>query len=180
MPEPPRNLASGSKVMSPRPWYPAKIGAVAAVYFSAAKLGLLAAVAQKVVSSAWPPTGVALATLLLLGVRFWPGIALGAFLLNWTSGVPAAAAAGIAAGNTLEAVTAVLLLRRVADFQPSLAGLRDVLALVTLAALVSPLVSATIRVLSLWASRVIDRAATGRSEEHTSELQSRLHLVCRL
>src|SRR2546426_12133980 len=62
---------------------------------------------------------------LLLGVRFWPGIALGAFLLNWTSGVPAAGAAGIAAGNTLEAVTAVLLLRRVADFRPSLAGLRD-------------------------------------------------------
>ncbi len=147
--------------MSPRPWYPAKIGAVAAVYFSAAKLGLLAAVAQKVVSSAWPPTGVALATLLLLGVRFWPGIALGAFLLNWTSGVPAAGAAGIAAGNTLEAVTAVLLLRRVADFRPSLAGLRDVLALVTLAALISPLVSATIGVLSLWASGMIERAATG-------------------
>ncbi len=145
--------------MSPRPWYPAKIGAVAAVYFGAAKLGLLAAVAQKVVSSAWPPTGVALATLLLFGVRFWPGIALGAFLLNWTSGVPAAGAAGIAAGNTLEAVTAVLLLRRVADFRPSLAGLRDVFALVTLAALVSPLVSATIGVLSLWASGMIERAA---------------------
>ena len=147
--------------MSPRPWYPAKIGAVAAVYFGAAKLGLLAAVAQKVVSSAWPPTGVALATLLLFGVRFWPGIALGAFLLNWTSGVPAAGAAGIAAGNTLEAVTAVLLLRRVADFRPSLAGLRDVFALVTLAALVSPLVSATIGVLSLWASGMIERAAAG-------------------
>src|SRR5213593_1022900 len=159
--KPLRNLASGSKVMSPRPWYPAKIGAVAAVYFGAAKLGLLAAVAQKVVSSAWPPTGVALATLLLFGVRFWPGIALGAFLLNWTSGVPAAGAAGIAAGNTLEAVTAVLLLRRVADFRPSLAGLRDVFALVTLAALVSPLVSATIGVLSLWASGMIERAAAG-------------------
>src|SRR5213592_1454245 len=159
--KPLRNLASGSKVMSPRPWYPAKIGAVAAVYFGAAKLGLLAAVAQKVVSSAWPPTGVALATLLLFGVRFWPGIALGAFLLNWTSGVPAAGAAGIAAGNTLEAVTAVLLLRRVADFRPSLAGLRDVFALVPLAALVSPLVSATIGVLSLWASGMIARAAAG-------------------
>src|SRR5213083_3735935 len=121
--------------------YPTQLAVVAIAYLGAAKLGLLAAVAQKVVSSAWPPTGVALATLLLFGVRFWPGIALGAFLLNWTSGVPAAGAAGIAAGNTLEAVTAVLLLRRVADFRPSLAGLRDVFALVTLAALVSPLVS---------------------------------------
>ena len=147
--------------MSGRPAHLAQIAAVAALYFGAAKLGLLAAVAQRVVSSAWPPTGVALAALLLFGVRLWPGIALGAFLLNWTSGVPATGAAGIAAGNTLEAVTAVLLLRRVADFRPSLARLRDVLALVTLAALASPIVSATIGVLSLWTSGMIDRAATG-------------------
>src|SRR2546425_5759998 len=120
------NLASGSKVMSPRPWYPAKIGAVAAVYFGAAKLGLLAAVAQKVVSSAWPPTGVALATLLLFGVRFWPGIALGAFLLNWTSGVPAAAAPGIAARNTLQAGPPAPLLRRGAGLQPPPPGPRGV------------------------------------------------------
>src|SRR6266700_8319035 len=118
--------------------YPIQLAVVALAYLGAAKLGLLAAVAQKVVSSAWPPTGVALAALLLFGVRLWPGIALGAFLLNWTSGVPPAGAAGIALGNTLEAVTAVLLLRRVADFRPSLPALRDVLALVTLAALASP------------------------------------------
>src|SRR5437763_16559795 len=91
--------------------YPTGLAAVAAVYFGAAKLGLLAAVAQKVVSSAWPPSGVALAALLLLGLRYWPGIALGAFLLNWTAGVPLAGAAGIAGGNALEAVTAVWLLR---------------------------------------------------------------------
>src|SRR5207245_5999781 len=96
---------------------------------------------------------------LLFAVPSWPGIALGAFLLNWTSGVPAAGAAGIAAGNTLEAVTAVLRLRRVADFRPSLAGLRDVFALVTLAGLVSRLVSATLGVLSVWASGLIERAA---------------------
>src|SRR2546428_13936515 len=97
MPEPPRNLASGSKVMSPRPWYPAKIGAVAAVYFSAAKLGLLAAGAQKVVSAAWPPPGVALATLLLFGGGLLPGLALRTLLLNLARGVPAAPAPGLAA-----------------------------------------------------------------------------------
>src|SRR5207237_10149321 len=109
--------------------YAAQITAIAAVYFGAAKLGLLAAVAQKVVSSAWPPSGVALAALLLLGLRYWPGIALGAFLLNWTASVPVAGAAGIALGNTLEAVSAVWLLRRVADFRPSLDRFRDVVAL---------------------------------------------------
>src|SRR2546430_6776398 len=72
--------------------YPTLLVAVAIGYLGAAKLGLLAAVAQKVVSSAWPPSGVALAALLLLGLRYWPGIAMGAFLLNWTASVPVAGA----------------------------------------------------------------------------------------
>lgn len=78
------------------------IGAVAAAYYVLARLGLLVAVAHPVVSSAWPPTGVALSVLLLFGLRLWPGIALGAFLLNWTSGVPMAGAAAIA-GQTEQA-----------------------------------------------------------------------------
>src|SRR5213592_2372170 len=147
--------------LAPRLRYPTLLVAVAIGYLGAAKLGLLAAVAQKVVSSAWPPSGVALAALLLLGLRYWPGIALGAFLLNWTAGVPLAGAAGIAGGNALEAVTAVWLLRQVA-FRPSLERLRDVLALVILAAAVSTTLSATIGVASLWASGVVERSAVGR------------------
>src|SRR5437763_1122297 len=139
--------------------YPTLLVAVAIGYLGAAKLGLLAAVAQKVVSSAWPPSGVALAALLLLGLRYWPGIAMGAFLLNWTASVPVAGAAGIALGNTLEAVSAVWLLRRVADFRPSLDRFRDVVALVTLGALASTTVSATIGIASLWASGVVGRDA---------------------
>src|SRR6266480_5593543 len=137
--------------------YPIQLAVVALAYLGGAKLGLLAAVAQKVVSSAWPPSGVALAALLLLGLRYWPGIAVGALLLNWTAGVPVAGAAGIALGNTLEAVCAVWLLRRVAEFRPSLERLRDVLALVTLAALVSTTLSATIGIASLWASGVVQQ-----------------------
>src|SRR6266566_2555846 len=88
--------------------YPIQLGVVAVAYLGAAKLGLLAAVAQKVVSSAWPPSGVALATLLLLGLRYWPGIAVGALLLNWTAGVPAAGAAGIALGTLAALVSTTL------------------------------------------------------------------------
>src|SRR5438874_92548 len=137
--------------------YPTGLAAVALAYVGAAKLGLVAAVAQKVVSSAWPPSGVALAALLLLGLRYWPGIAVGALLLNWTAGIPVAGAAGIALGNTLEAVSAVWLLQRVAQFRPSLERLRDVLALVTLAALVSTTLSTTIGIASLWASGVVQQ-----------------------
>src|SRR5437762_7482032 len=93
--------------------YLLRIAAVAAAYYAAARVGLLAAVGQSVVSSAWPPSGVALAALLLLGLRLWPGVALGAFLINSTTGIAAAGAAGIATGNTLEAVAAAWLLGQV-------------------------------------------------------------------
>ena len=151
-----------AKQMTHRLRYALEIAAVMAAYFAAARLGLLAAVAQSVVSSAWPPSGVALAAVLLLGVRVWPGVALGAFLLNWTVGVPAASAAGIAAGNTLEAVAAAWLLVRVAGFRPSLERVRDVIALVVIGAVASTTVSATFGVASLWASGTVAADALRR------------------
>src|SRR5256884_401787 len=93
--------------MTHRLRYAFQIATLAAAYYAAARVGLLAAVTQTVVSSAWPPSGVALAALLLLGLRLWPGIALGAFLLNWTAGGSAAGAAGIALGDTLGATVGV-------------------------------------------------------------------------
>src|SRR5437879_1457756 len=141
--------------MTHRLRYAFQIAAVAAAYFAAARVGLLAAVAQTVVSSAWPPSGVALAALLLLGLGLWPGIALGAFLLNWTSGVAAGGAAGIALGTTLEAVAGAWVLGRVVDFRPSLERVRDVIALVVVGALASTTLSATLGVASLWASGAV-------------------------
>ncbi|PYO28351.1 MAG: hypothetical protein DMD73_06030 [Gemmatimonadetes bacterium] len=153
---------SAREQMTHRLRYALQIAAVAVAYFAAARVGLLAAVAQPVVSSAWPPSGVALAALLLSGLRLWPGIALAAFLLNWTAGVSAAGAAGIAAGNTLEAVAAAWLLLRVVAFRPSLERVRDIIALVVVAALASTTVSATIGVASLRASGAVGPDALRR------------------
>src|SRR5215218_8369850 len=57
---------------------------VAAAYFLAAKIGLTLATVGVTVTLVWPPSGVAVAAMLLCGVRVWPGIALGAFLANAT------------------------------------------------------------------------------------------------
>jgi hypothetical protein len=46
---------------------------------------------------------------------FWPGVALGAFLANAWNPVLLPAATGITEGNTLEALDAAYLVRRVAD-----------------------------------------------------------------
>ncbi|MFF8731848.1 MASE1 domain-containing protein [Streptomyces sp. NPDC015171] len=120
---------------------------VTACYYGAARLGLLRrlTVEGAVVTPIWPASGVALAALLVFGLRCWPGISLGAFcaVLYLTS--PDIWVLGILFGNTAAPVCAALLLRR-AGFRTDLARLRDGLALVFLAALTATLISATVGV----------------------------------
>ncbi|HJQ83982.1 MAG TPA: MASE1 domain-containing protein [Candidatus Binatia bacterium] len=133
----------------------------AAVYFVGAKVGLSVAFVAEQVTLVWPPTGIALVAMLLLGRRWTaPGIALGAFLANATTNEPLLTAAGIAAGNTLEALVGVWLLELV-EFRPALDRLRDVLALMLLAAAFSTTVSATIGVASLCLGGVQPWSAFG-------------------
>jgi integral membrane sensor domain MASE1 len=63
----------------------ALIGLLAAIYFFAGKFGLAHAFLHPSASAVWPPTGIAIAALLLWGYRLWPGVLLDAFLLNLTS-----------------------------------------------------------------------------------------------
>ncbi|KUL35506.1 hypothetical protein ADL12_20040 [Streptomyces regalis] len=111
--------------------------AVAAAYYTTGRLGLLAevVVGGAHITPLWPPTGVALACLLILGLRIWPGIALGAFLVVVAIGsltlTPSSLA--ITAGNTAGPLAACLLLRRV-GFRTELDRLKDGLALVFLGA----------------------------------------------
>ena len=120
---------------------------VAAVYFAAAKLGLTFAFLHSHVSPIWPPTGIAIAAVLLFGYRAWPGIFIGALFANAYAPVTIPVAAVIAAGNTIEAVLTVVLLRAIA-FDPSFNRARDVFKFV-LAAGLCTVVSATIGTLAL-------------------------------
>ncbi|MEU8677671.1 MASE1 domain-containing protein [Streptomyces sp. NPDC048560] len=119
---------------------------VAAVYYASAQLGLLQemVVEGSVVTPLWPPTGIALGALLWLGIRIWPGIALGALLtIIDISGSLTLYGVGIAAGNTLAPLCAFLILRRI-GFRIGMDRLRDGVALVFLGALVGMLISATV------------------------------------
>jgi integral membrane sensor domain MASE1 len=118
------------------------------VYFGSAKLGLTLAFATPSVTAIWPPAGIALAALVLVGPRLWLGVALGAFLANVTTDVPLYTAIGITIGNTAAALTAALLLRRV-GFRPSLERLRDLFSLVLFGGIISTTVAASIGVASL-------------------------------
>ncbi len=115
---------------------------VSGAYIGAAKLGLALDVSHGVITPVWAPSGIALAALLILGVRFWPAVAVGAFVANATSDASLGVAAGITVGNTAAAVVGAFLVRRI-GFTPALDRVRSVLALVIGGALLSTIVSAT-------------------------------------
>jgi PAS domain S-box-containing protein len=115
---------------------------VASAYVAAGKVGLDLDVARGAITPVWAPSGIALAALLILGLRFWPAVALGAFVANITSDSSVAVSAGIAVGNTLEPVVGAALIRRI-GFRQELDRVRSVLALTIFGAVLSTAVAAT-------------------------------------
>jgi PAS domain S-box-containing protein len=130
--------------------YFAALVALATVYIVTARFGLAIDAVAGFATLVWPATGIALAALVIWGYRMWPGVAIGAALANaFTADTHAPTVLGITLGNTLEALAGAYLLRR-GGFRASLERVRDVIALVGLAAVVSTTISATIGVSSVW------------------------------
>jgi diguanylate cyclase (GGDEF)-like protein/PAS domain S-box-containing protein len=124
---------------------------LAAIYVAAARFGFTMAYTADQVTLVWPPTGLSLAALVVLGVDAWPGVFLGAFIANVTNHEPVLVALGVATGNTVEAVAAAFVVRRLVGAGHSTNWLRYALGLVVGGALLSTTVSATIGVTSLCA-----------------------------
>jgi integral membrane sensor domain MASE1 len=101
----------------------AQVVAVAVSYYSFGRLGLSLALPPGQATAIWPPSGIALAAVLLLGYRVWPGILLGSFLANiqdladpvgilpLTKAIVVALSIG--AGSTLQACLGASLITRV-------------------------------------------------------------------
>ena len=134
-----------------------KVAVLAAIYVAVARLGLQLDPVSRFAALVWPPTGVSLAALVLFGRNLWPGVFVGAAIVNAWTGAPILVASGIALGNTLEAVVGEYALRRIPGFRLGVDRRIDALAVVAVA-LISPLVSATIGVTSLYAGGVVTGA----------------------
>lgn len=119
------------------------IGIGAALYYGAARLGLSIAFVHGTVAAVWPPTGVALALLVLGGPRMLPAVFFGELAADLTNGSPLLVSVAFGIGSCCEALAGYGLLRLV-RFRPDLRRLRDVFALLGLAAPISPIASATI------------------------------------
>ena len=128
--------------------YLAKVLLLAVIYHLAVRVGLSLAFVQANTSPVWPPTGIAIAALLIFGLDLWPGVALGVFAGSLLTGAPPALAAGMSVGNSLEALAAAFALKRFFNFQNSLERTRDVVAF-ALVSLFATTISATIGTLTL-------------------------------
>src|SRR5579872_4130108 len=127
---------------------------LAAVYVVAARFGLAFDAVAGFATLVWPPTGISIAALLLLGYRAWPGIFIGALAANLITGASLPVALGIGVGNTLEGVAGALLMRQTPGFLLTLENVKSSVAMM-LTALSSTLLSASIGVASLYFGGVI-------------------------
>src|SRR5262245_11088474 len=99
-----------------------QVGLLAVVYFAAAKASLLLAIPPGYATAVWPPSGIALAAILLWGPRVWPGVAVGSILVNLAVALTTATgtfrpvslviALSIAVGSTVQVLALAGALRR--------------------------------------------------------------------
>jgi diguanylate cyclase (GGDEF)-like protein len=130
------------------------IALIAGAYFGAAKFSLLLAIPPGYATAVWPPSGIAVAALLLLGHRVWPGIWAGAALANLTVASSPTIALVIATGNTLEGVACAMLVREWVGVPRRFERGRDVVLFVAIAA-ASCTIAATVGATALAAEHAV-------------------------
>src|SRR3954465_4718893 len=138
--------------------YAGAVVLLAGAYWAAAKIGLKLAYLDGAVTALWPPVGVGIAALVLLGPRYWPGVLIGDLLVADFSS-PFGTVVGQTVGNTLEVLVGALLLRRLAGPDVAMNRVRDVLALVAAGA-AGTLISACFGTASLRLGDVIPEHET--------------------
>lgn len=124
---------------------------VAAAYYLTGRLGLFLAIPPGFATAVWPPSGIALAGILLCGSRCWPGVFVGSFLINVftafdttsaQSVVQSCAIAGsIALGASLQAVVSAWLARRYGGWPGRLERPKEVAAVLFWGGLVGCLIN---------------------------------------
>jgi signal transduction histidine kinase len=130
------------------------ISSLTAVYFAAGRFGLSLAFINESASAVWPPTGIAIAALLLIGTDTWPAITVGSFLVNLTTSGVMASSAAVAAGNTVEALTAAWLTRRFAHGRDAFERPADIGRFALFAAVGATTIAASVGTAALVAARL--------------------------
>ncbi len=126
-------------------------------YLVAAKVGLVFGTVSSSATIFWPPGGIALAALLLGGIRYLPAVVLATCLTALMVNASPLFALGFAAGNTLETYAGFYLLQRFNHLDLSLSRPRDFFQVILLGGLIPPIASAVLGPLSLLESGLLTR-----------------------
>jgi signal transduction histidine kinase len=137
--------------------YAGGLVAIGVIYFVLAKGGLTLASIHPSATPIWPPTGVALAAVLLWGYRTWPAIFIAAMIANATTTGSVATAIAIATGNTLEAVVGAYLVNRWSSGCNTFSRPNSVAKFALICIVIATPISASIGLTSLAAAGYIDR-----------------------
>ncbi|MCW7473617.1 serine/threonine protein phosphatase [Leptospira levettii] len=119
-------------------------------YFISAQIGFNIAFLNSQVSPVWPPEGVALSSLLLLGPAALPGIYLGATLANFYNNPHFQTAFIIGIGNTLSSYVNYRIIKRVTEKTDPLYSTKDLIYFLSIGTFPGSFLSAVMGVTSLW------------------------------
>ena len=129
--------------------YVVELTGIAVIYVGLAKLSLALASIHPSATPIWPPTGYALAVVLLRGYRVSPAIFLGALVANVTTAGSVSTSLAIATGNTLESLVGAYLINRWSDGRSTFDTPAGVARFAVICFVPSTVISATVGVGSL-------------------------------
>lgn len=136
---------------------------IAIIYFLFGLLGLELAVPPSQAGAIWPPSGIALAAMLLYGSRIWPGIFIGNFCIYaWSFGFDAQSIQiyiATAIGATLFAYTGFYLIKKYLGFPIDLIKDKEIFLFFLLGGPISSLIPATIGITAMTLSGIISPSA---------------------
>lgn len=141
---------------------------LALAYTALSCLGLQWSTISGAASPVWPASGVALAGLLLGGLRLWPAILLGRLAAGWLSGSqqPVWAELAIAAANTLAVVLPLTAARRRGGIDPALPDLPQLLRYFGWGGLIGAMIAATLGTITIAISSGIPPESLFKTYSH--------------
>jgi PAS domain S-box-containing protein len=122
---------------------------IGSIYILSSWAGRVDANVQGNISLMWPPAGIAVAAALIFGLRVWPAVACGAFVVTVSTGAPLGFAVAAALGSVVEIVIVVKVMERVSAIDQGLARVRDIFSFFGIAVVLAPIAGATIDTLGV-------------------------------
>jgi signal transduction histidine kinase len=150
------NLNFTTRHFTAQPRYWLQLALLSGIYVLAGLLSFATMVNDGLASLVWAPTGISIATLMVAGYRYWPGVFIGATLTNFIVADNILLGGIIGIGNTLEALLAVALIRRFTPMEKLFDGIRTTVIFIVSASLIAPIPSALAGAIGMLAFDIIE------------------------